>query len=110
MTTTETSVHKEIKSSQIKSSEEGVTNVKDAVMGFSNQFTVENKEELYCLSSGLPASSEVSSNLLQAKKQGQSAMAQFIKERLIDKTVKFHDPIKQMKYKTFTSVEKCQKV
>ena len=36
--------------------------------------------------------------------------AQFIKERLIDKTVKFHDPIKQMKYKTFASMEKCQKV
>ena len=109
MTTAETSVHKEIKSSQIKSSEEGVTNVKDAVMGFTNPFTVENKEELYCLSSGLPASSEVSNNLLQAKEQGQSAMAQFIKERLIDKTVKFHDPIKYMKYKAFTSMEKCQK-
>ena len=37
-------------------------------------------------------------------------MIQFIKERLIDKTVKFHDPIKQMKYKTFVSMEKCQKV
>ena len=67
-TTTETSVHKELKSSQIKSSEEGVTNVKDAVMGFTNPFTVENKKELYCLSSGLSASSEVSSNLLQAKR------------------------------------------
>ena len=63
-----------------------------------------------CLSSGLPASSEVSSNLLQAKEQGQSAMAQFIKERLMDKTVKFHDPIKQMKYKTFASMDKCQQV
>ena len=46
MTTTETSVHKELKSSQIKSSEEGVTNVKDAVMGFTNPFTIENKKEL----------------------------------------------------------------
>ena len=58
----------------------------------------------------MPASSEVSNNLLQAKEQGQSAMAQSIKERFIDKTVKFHDPIKQMKYKTFASMEKCQKV
>ena len=32
MTTTETLVHKELKSSQIKSSEEGVTNVKDTVI------------------------------------------------------------------------------
>ena len=31
--TTETSVHQELKSSQIKSSEEGVTNVKDTVIG-----------------------------------------------------------------------------
>ena len=111
MTTTETSVHKELKSSQIKSSEEGVTNVKDTVMGFTNPFTVENKKELYCLSSGLPASSEVSSDLLQAKEQGQSAMAQFIKERLIDKTVvKFHDPIKQMKYMTFASLRNVRKL
>ena len=44
MTTTETSVHKEIKSSQIKCSEEGVMNVEDAVMGFTNPFTVENKQ------------------------------------------------------------------
>ena len=74
MTTTETSVQKELKSSQIKSSEEGVTNVKDAVVGFTNPFTVENKKELYCLSSSSPVSSEVSSSLLQAKGQGQSAM------------------------------------
>ena len=63
MTTTETSVHKELKSSQMKSSEEGVTNVKAAVIGFTNPFTVGNKKELYCLSLGLPASSKVSSNL-----------------------------------------------
>ena len=110
MTTTETSVHKDLKSSQIKCSEEGVTNVKDTVMGFTDPFTVENKKELHCLSSGLPASSKVSINLLQAKEQGQSALAQFIKKRLIDKTVYFHDPVKQMKYKTCAFMEKCQKV
>ena len=74
-----------------------VTNVKGVVMGLTNPFTVENKRELCCLSSSLPSSSEVSSNLLQAKEQGRSGLAEFIKGILIDKTVTFHDPVKQMK-------------
>ena len=36
-------------------------------------------------------------------------MVEFIDERLID-TIKFHEPITRMKYKTFASMEKCQKV
>ena len=50
MTSNERSVHKELNSSQMKSSEQGVTNVKDALKGFTNLFTIENKDKLFvCL-------------------------------------------------------------
>ena len=59
MTSNETSLHEELKLSQMKISEQGVTNIKEAFMGFNNPFTIKNKDELFCLSSGLPTSSEV---------------------------------------------------
>ena len=87
MTSNETSVHKELKSSQMKSNEHGVTNFKDAFMGFTNPFTIENEDELFCLSLDLPTNSEVSSSLLKVKELGKSEMVEFIDERLIDKTI-----------------------
>ena len=82
MTSNERSVHKELNSSQMKSSELGVTNVKDALKGFTNPFTIENKDKLFCLSLGLLTSSEVSSSLLKVEELGKSTMVEFIDEKL----------------------------
>ena len=37
-------------------------------------------------------------------------MELFIKERLVDKTKNYHDPITRRKFKIFSSMEKCQKI
>ena len=55
MTSNETSVHKELRQSQIKSSEVNVKKVIEAFAGFTNPFLAASNE-LYCLSSGVPAS------------------------------------------------------
>ena len=63
MTSNETSVHKELKQSQIESSEVNVKKVIEAFAGFTNSFLVASNE-LYCLSSGVLPSSEIESGLL----------------------------------------------
>ena len=109
ITSNKTSVHNELRQSQMKSSEVNVKKVIEAFAGFTTPFLVASNE-LYCLSSGVPASSEIESSLLQAYKLGKTAMELFIKEQLVDKTKNYHDPITRRKFKTFSSMEKCQKI
>ena len=101
---------RKLRPSQMKTSESNVKKVVDAICGFTNPFEVENRDELYYLSSGIPANSTVSDNLLQATDFGKKAIEQFIKERLVDRTKKFHDPVTRMKLQTFASTEKRQQV
>ena len=62
-------------------------------------------DELYCLSSGVQAKPEATANLLEAVDIGRAAMEAFITDRLIEKNVLFHDPIKRNKLKTFATSE-----
>ena len=109
MTASEASAHKEVRVSQMKSSEDNVRKITEAILGFTNPFAVENKEELYCLSSGIPATQEVSNSLLQAHGLGKDAMVPFFEKGLVDKSVKFHEPIQRIKIKTFASMQTSQK-
>ena len=54
---------------------------------------LEVMDEVFCLSSGKPASKEVKDDLLRTDECGRAAMKEFIKERLVDK-IPFHEPIK----------------
>ena len=84
--------------------------ITEAVLTFTNPFALQNQQELYCLSSGVPATQEVSRSLVHGHELGKDAMVTFFEKRFADKSVKFHDPIKRMKVKTFDSMQKCQKV
>ena len=66
MTSSETSAHEELRVSQMKSSKANVKKITEAVLSFTNPFALQNKQELYCLSSCVPATREVSRSLLQA--------------------------------------------
>ena len=110
MTASEGSAHKELRVSQMQNSENNVKKITEAVLGFTNPFQVENKEELYCLSSGIPATQEVSNSLLQELELGKDAMVAFFEKRLVDKSVKFHEPIQKMNIKTFASMQTSQKI
>ena len=106
----ELSVHKEFQPAQIKSSETATSQMKGAIVNFTDPFAVENKEELFCLASGKPAPQDVRKDLLEAHERGQTAMDEFIQSRLVDKSVPFHDPLRRLKLKTFASVGVVKKV
>ncbi|MES9950704.1 MAG: hypothetical protein ABW118_17235 [Candidatus Thiodiazotropha sp.] len=106
----ELSVHKEFQPAQIKSSETATSRMKDAIVNFTDPFTVDNKDELFCIASGKPAPEDVRKDLLESQERGQLAMNDFIQSRLVDKSVPFHDPLKRLKLKTFASVGVVKKV
>jgi hypothetical protein len=61
------------------------------------------------LSSGLPATIEVEDDLLNYVQTGRKACASFIENRLENKVEKFHDRMKRLNLKTFTSMAvKCK--
>jgi hypothetical protein len=93
--------HKEMRPSQIKSSEEDVSKVVQAFCSFQNPFVIDSKDELYCLSSGVPADKAVQEDLLHAIQKGENARNNFISKRLVDKDIDFHSPLKKMNLKTF---------
>lgn len=75
-----------------------------------NPFEIDNKEVLYCLSSGAPIPRAVEEDLLQADKVGKEAHMTFVKERLVENTKSFHEPIKKQNLKTFSNMAKSVKV
>ena len=99
MTASEASAHKELRVLQMKNSEDNVRKITEAILGFTNPIAVENKEKLYCLSSGIPATQEVSNSVLQAHGLDKDAMVPIFEKRLVDKSVKIHEPIQRIKIK-----------
>ena len=63
-------------------------------------------DEVFCLSSGKPAPTEVKTDLLREDECGRAAMETFFKERPVD----IHEPIKRMKLKTFALTTLVKKV
>jgi len=74
------SSHKDLRPSSIHQSEETVSKVLEAIAGFTNPFEMENKDNLYCLSSGAPAPSDIEQDLLQADRVGKEAHETFVQE------------------------------
>ena len=84
--------------SQIEKSKCGVSNLKVAFTQFMNPFTlnVETKDKLLCHSSGQPANENVTRAVMKYVKSGKSCCLSafaFIQSRLVNKTVKFHEPL-----------------
>ena len=71
MDTSENS-HKDVRPSEIADSEEATTKVIQAISNFINPFAVEDKDNLYCLSSGAPATKDIE-DLLTVAKVGKEA-------------------------------------
>ena len=62
------------------------------------------------MSSGKPAPNDVKTDILRADECGRTEMETFIKERLTDISVTFHDPIKRNKLKTLALTCTVKKV
>ena len=108
--TLESTSHKEVRSSQILKSEQDTCCVMEAINNFINPFTIEDKDTLYCLSSGAPVPSNVENDNLMSDEIGKKAHKQFVQGRLIDKTVSFHAPVKKQNLKTFANQAKTSLV
>jgi len=59
---------------------------------------------LYCLSYGQPALDAMSSSLLSYVSVGEKAAVAFVQQRLVEKSVKFHQPMHKLKLKTFQAM------
>lgn len=110
MSSTENDTHKEIRKSQITKSESDVQSLLAAFDGFVNPFQVDVKDKLFCLSSGAPATSKIESDLLNADAIGQKAFNEFVTDRLVNKSVSFHQPIPRKTLSTFSSMKERRNV
>ena len=73
----------------------------EAINNFINRFTTEDKDTLYCPSSGAPVPSNVENDILMSDEIGKKAHKQLVQDRLTDKTVSFHVPVKKQNLKNF---------
>ena len=73
----------------------------EAINDFINHFTIEDKDTLYCPSSGAPLPSNVENDILMSDEFGKKAHKQLVQDWLTDKTVSFHAPVKKQNLKNF---------
>lgn len=78
---------------------EDTYSVVQAINNFTSPFKIEDKDALYCLSSGAPVPSNVENDILMADEIGKKAHKEFVQQRLVDKKVSFHAPMKKQNLK-----------
>jgi hypothetical protein len=98
-------IHRDPCRTEIERSEANVVKVAEEIVGFINPFEMDQKDKLYCISSGASATSEIERDLILAEAFGADAKVDFISERL-EKHEKFFDPIKRLNLKTFSELAK----
>ena len=64
----------------------------EAINNFNNRFTIEDKDTLYCPSSGAPVPSNVENDILMTDEIGNKAHKKLVQDRLTDKTPAFTRP------------------
>ena len=100
---------RELRPIEIKNDEETVSKTVEAVKSFVNPFTIEDKENLYNITSGVKVSKIIENDVINAEKIGEDQRIKFITERL-NKQEFFFDPIKMVKLKTMADGNKRTKV
>ena len=79
MSTIDVSSHKDIRQANKTVSEKDVQCVLFSFENFGNPFSVDNKDALYCISSGSPLAKYSEQNVLEANTIGQQAYAKFVR-------------------------------
>lgn len=102
--------HRELEPAQIKKHEEAVQRVISAINGFTNPWTIPDKNHLYSLASGAPINPEVEVDVLRAEAAGKAAKEQFIDERFVSKKKGFFERLKKLKLKTMDHCSKKVKL
>ena len=81
----------------------------ESIFGVTNPFNINDKDNLYCISSGARVPKYHENDLLSAKLRGKQAKETFIQERLVTGE-KFIKPVKWMNLKTMEDMGKKVKV
>lgn len=97
--------HHDLQPGEMKRSEQSVLKVIEAIELYINPFDVDNKDTLFCLSSGRPVPESVEEHLLNVDSLGKAAYNTFLQDRFILKNKKFHEPLKRQKLQTFKSIQ-----
>lgn len=104
--------HRELERAEIKKFEEAVKRTISAIRNFTNPFSLVDKDHLYSLASGAPASPEVEFDVLRAEAAGKEAKKVFIRDRFVNgcSEALFFEPIKKQKLKTMEAANKTVKL
>ncbi|KAL4227611.1 hypothetical protein ACF0H5_013052 [Mactra antiquata] len=86
--------HRDTRPAEIKKSEQEVSDTIDAINEFIDPFSIDDKNNLYCITSGSRVPSEYEYDILQAGTMGKQAKEAFMVERL-EKHDNFFEPIKE---------------
>ena len=84
MSNDEVSVHKDLRTSQIQSNDQDVKRMMALISSFTNPSALMSTPMNYTVY-----------HLLKAQEIGENAIKHFIKARLVDKSMGFHEPIKR---------------
>lgn len=101
--------HRDLRPAEIQKGDREVCETQEAILGFTNPFTIDDKDNLYCISSGARVPKEHEKDILSAELQGKQAKEQFIQTRL-EKGENFFEPIKRKNLKTMEAMGKNVKV
>ena len=70
--------HKDTRSSEMKKSEEFVSQVIETITDYGNPFDMSDKSKLYCLSSGCSVAEDVMNDVLSVETKGREAKLDLI--------------------------------
>ena len=104
--------HRELERAEVKKSEEAVQRTISAIQNFTNPFSLVDKEHLYSLASGAPASPDVEFDVLCAEAAGKKSKKAFIQDRFVSGSSEepFFEPIKKLKLKIMDASNKTVKL
>ena len=94
-------ITKDLAKKRIVFDEECVTRAFDLIKDRGTPF----KDCLVNISSGIACITDVESDMIGAEKKGESALHNFIKNRIVSNKEDIHDPIPKLKLKTFASMK-----
>ena len=100
-------VNSSCRNAELKHIQKDVRKVCEAFHNFLNPVTCSSSEadhQLFCLSTGQPATEDISDSLLSYTARGEAATQVFINDRLITKSTKFHGTMKKLRLKTFADM------
>ena len=91
-------------------SEQDTCSVLQAISNFTNPFSIEDKDALYCLSFGAPVLQDVERDILMADDIEKRVHWEFVQKRLVEKNTTFRSPVKKQNLKTYATQAKSSMV